>query len=72
MEAACYMCMCTHMHRHYLSFFKVLHTQFEQGPPVQVITEFSSALNKYITHLELCYPLSNPFFYGTYSKTLIF
>lgn len=52
------------MHRHHLSFFKVLHTEFERGPPVKVITEFSSALNKYITHLELCYPLSNPFSMG--------
>lgn len=52
------------MHRHYLSFFKMLHREFEQGPPVKVITEFSSALSKYITHLELCYPLSNPFSMG--------
>lgn len=52
------------MHRHYLSFYKVLHTEFEQGLPVKVTTEFSSALNKYITHLELCYPLSNPFSMG--------
>lgn len=52
------------MHRHYLCFFKVLHTQFEQAPPVQVTTKSSSALNKYLTHLELCYPLSNPFSMG--------
>lgn len=56
--------VCTHMHRQHLSFFKVLYAQSEQGPPVQVPAEFSSALNKYITHLELCYPLSNPFSMG--------
>lgn len=50
------------MHRHYLS--KVLNTQLEWGRPVHVITGFSSALNKHITHLELHYPFSNPFSMG--------